>query len=465
MQTNWRTVLLSIAAGALGSALALGQNPSPCPTEVLSTTATMSKDLVCLIPQVYGAGGLVGTGDGGPLDPTMGHSVHFQASSLSSFGPINSEIGIELSQLPLAAPVAGFIFAGGVITPTSTFGPILSDRAETLGKGKVFIGASYQYFNFDKADGVNLRNFNAVFTHELEPLACPEDPNDPLMPCVNGEPLYTQDIVATVNRVDLKVHQITLVGTVGIFDRFDVAIAVPVLDVRMAMASQATIFSFEPAPFMHQFSTATGGDTSVESFAHSSAAEGLGDITFRAKYTVKVYEHAAVAAGADFRLPTGDPKSFLGSGTWGFRPFVIYTAHLSKFSPHMTVGFQGNGESILAGDITAATPIPQHLPDVVSYTGGVDGSITPRFGYAVDLIGQSVLQATRIQPTTFTDYLGNKHANITASSQTIQEFSASAGVKASIAPNLLLTANGLFRLNDAGLHSKTTPLIGLSYVF
>ena len=92
------------------STVALAQ--SPCPTqEILGSAAKRSSDLVCVVPQVYGPGGLVGTDNGGPLTSTKFHEVHFQASSINSFGPINAEIGVQLSQVPLASPVSGFIFA------------------------------------------------------------------------------------------------------------------------------------------------------------------------------------------------------------------------------------------------------------------------------------------------------------------------------------------------------------------
>src|SRR5579871_4298185 len=88
---------------------------SPCPTqELLGSSAKTSSDMLCLIPQVYGAGGLVGSDNGGPLNPTTGHEAHFQASSVSDFRPINAEIGLQLSQVPLAAPVSGVTFQGGV---------------------------------------------------------------------------------------------------------------------------------------------------------------------------------------------------------------------------------------------------------------------------------------------------------------------------------------------------------------
>jgi len=128
---------------------------SPCPTQVLQgSSAKSSSDLLCMIPQQYGAGGLVGSDNGGPLNSTInkGHEAHFQASSVSDFRPINAEIGLQLSQVPLAAPVAGVTFQNGVWQEAVGLGPVLADRAETIGRHAVFLGFNYEYFDFDKAD-------------------------------------------------------------------------------------------------------------------------------------------------------------------------------------------------------------------------------------------------------------------------------------------------------------------------
>jgi hypothetical protein len=185
-------VLIILSQLAL-SASAFAQ--SPCPTQqLLGSGAQRSSDLICVVPQVYGPGGLVGTNNGGPLYPTMFHSVHFQASSVSSLAPVNAEIGVQLSQVPLASPVSGFIFANGVMQEATSFGPVLTDRAETLGKRRVFLGVSYEYFDFDKADNVNLKTFGAVYTHEPEPTVCTTVPSTPCYKAPDGteEPIYTR---------------------------------------------------------------------------------------------------------------------------------------------------------------------------------------------------------------------------------------------------------------------------------
>jgi hypothetical protein len=433
-------------------------------------SAKKSGDLICLVPQIYGAGGLVGNDNGGPLNATTGHEVHFQASALSSFGPINSQIGVELSQLPIATPVAGFLFAGGVLTPTENFGPVLTERAETIGKGKLFIGASYQYFNFDKVDGVNLRNFGIVLTHEQEPTVCPS----PGIQCLDGEPVYTRDVIGTQNRVDLKVHQFTFVGTYGLTDNLDVSIAIPVLNVRMNMNSLATIFNFEAAPTQHAFDPNAPAsnpheryiDASDAIFSNPNTAMGVGDITLRGKYKAwqAADEKSAIAVGLDVRLPSGDSHNFLGSGTWGLRPFLTYTRS-GRFSPHSTVGFQGNGSSVLAGNVTSVPVSKAKLPDIFTYSAGAEFGVIRRLSVASDFIGQVLLSAPQISRSVFTDFVGGVHANVSSTTDTVNEMGIALGGKAEIYRRLLLTGNVLFRVNDAGLHSKPAPLVGLSYTF
>jgi Putative MetA-pathway of phenol degradation len=464
LRSSLSLVLLSLTLSA--AAFALG----PCPTgEILGSAATRSSDLVCTVPQVYGPGGLVGTDNGGPLTSTKFHEVHFQASSINSFGPINAEIGVQLSQVPLASPVSGFIFANGVMQEATSFGPVLADRAETLGRRRIFVGASYEYFDFDKADGVNLKSFGAVFNHEQEPTICATIPSTP---CLGGEPIYTRDIIATQNRIDVKVHQVTLVGTYGLSDRLDISVAVPVVDVRVGMSSNATIFNFEPPPVNHTFAPITDNprETYISPFnailTNSGSTLGIGDLRLRGKYVAwrDAKEKSAVAVGLDLRLPTGDAYNFLGSGTWGIRPFAIYS-YSARVSPHASAGFEGNGNSILAGDVTTEPVTKAKLPDVFTYSVGADASPVRWLGLSADYIGTSLLNASRIETSTYTDFVGNTHQNLNTFVSTVNQSNISAGAKIRPMARLLVTGNVLFRLNDAGLHFKPSPLIGVSYTF
>ena len=460
-------------------AVSFAQEHSPCPTS-LSTGAnppqiSRTGDLICLVPQVYGPSGLVGQNFGGPLNTTSGHSVHFQAAAVNDFGPINSEIGVQLSQLPLASPASGFVFSFnpslGVVTRSAeSFGPILTDRAETIGKKKLFVGVSYQFFNFDQADNVNLRNFGAVLTHEPEPTVCATAPSTPGC-STTGVPTYTHDIVATQNSVSLKVHQVTVVATYGITDRLDISLAVPILEVRMAMYSDANIFNFEPPPTNHAFAVPTTA-SKYENFIsptnalffNGNSARGIGDLVIRGKFLAWKGEHSSVAVGVDGHLPTGDANNFLGAGTWGVRPFVTYT-YSGRVSPHASAGFQGNGDSVLAGNITTQPATNAHLPDILTYSAGVDAGIIRRLSISFDFLGQSLRDAAKVASSTYTDYVGATHSDIATSIGTVNQANIAGGFKANLVRNLLFTGNVLYQTNHAGLHSKPVPLLGLSYTF
>jgi len=473
-----RALGMILSCLVLSSISSLAQGPGP--TAFSTSTANIparSGDLICLVPQVYGGGGLVGSDHGGPLFSTaqFSHAAHFSSSAVQSFSPLNAEIGTQLSQLPFTSPASGFIFSFnpslGVITrETENFGPILTERADTIGKHKLFVGFSYQYFNFDKADGVNLKKFGAVFQHESEAELC--TPGSPLT-CVNGEPAFQQDIIATQNRIDLKVHQVTAVATLGVTNRLDLSVAVPILDVRMSVFSNATINSFEtasdiPPCCVHRFDPASSDahehfvDAAHASFFNNNTSSGIGDVIFRGKFQALKGEKAGLAVGLDVHAPTGDERNFLGSGTWGVRPFAAFS-YAGRISPHASFGYQRNGDSVLAGDVTTDTS--SHLPDIITYSAGADAGVTHRVTLSADFLGQSLVDAKKIASSTFTDAAGATHSNIVTSTATINQASIAVGGKVNPVGRLLITANVLFRVNDAGLHSRPVPLIGVSYTF
>ena len=491
-------VLLAVVL--LSTAL-LGQNVGgPCPTSNSTNQfiPAVSPSLICLVPQVYGPGGLVGADNNGPLGSTnqsssaFKHSVHFQASSLASFSPLTAEIGTQISEIPITSPASGYIFSfnpslGVVSETTQNFGPILTERAETIGRHKLFIGVSYQYFDFDRLDGVSLRNFGAVFHHEPE--ACPSpNPNNITCVTVNGKsvPAITEDFISTQNRIDLKVHQTTLVATYGLTDRLDLSVAVPFLNVRMDVSSDATIQSVElanPANFppccVHRFDNLHPTTTETELFpplggftpayynqaifTNARSAFGLGDVVFRAKFHAWQGEKAGLAVGLDARIPSGNEENFLGSGTWGMRPFVAFS-YLGRVSPHANLGLQVNGNSILAGDVTTDTKA--QLPNVISYAAGADIGIVRRLSLSADFLGQVLQNEKEIfQAQPVPDFTGALHPDIGVSTGTLNQESVAIGGKVSPVGKLLITLNVLFRVNEAGLHYKPAPLIGLSYTF
>ena len=101
----------------------------------------------------------------------------------------------------------------------------------------------------------------------------------------------------------------------------------------------------------------------------------------------------------------------------------------------------------------------------MTYSAGLDAGLTHRLSVGLDYIGQSLVDAKKMASTSFTDFAGTAHSDISTSSDTINQSYISLGGKINPVGRLLVIANILFQVNEAGLHSKPVPLIGLSYTF
>jgi len=193
-------------------------------------------------------------------------------------------------------------------------------------------------------------------------------------------------------------------------------------------------------------------------------ASGIGDITIRMKQAIKRSPRSGFALGLDLRLPSGDEKNLLGTGAPAVQPFVAWSATYGALAPHINVGYQWNGSSILAGDIDAG--VSEDLPDVAVYAVGAVVAVHPRVTLALDVLGRYIIDSPRVRLSDFHALDGRSvFPNITFDTGSINELSSAAGLKINIAGRLLLNTNLLMRLNSAGLRDKISPLVGIEYAF
>src|SRR5947208_3276402 len=102
-------------------------------------------------------------GTAGSDSATALHADHFVPSAVSDNGTLISFIGTAISQnvanLPVSATSGGstFRFEGGVPVPTSRSpGSVFSERAQTLGRGRVFVGANLKRLHLQTPRAVRL---------------------------------------------------------------------------------------------------------------------------------------------------------------------------------------------------------------------------------------------------------------------------------------------------------------------
>ncbi len=126
--------------------------------------------LATLFEDVYGPRGLVLNSDDVQLDGST-HAAHFNSAFQSDFRLVNIALTSQLTSVPLPSPASGFTYkfdpaTGTFVRSTTSFGPILADRAETIGRGRLAFGFTQQFFSFDHLDGVPLTSIPAVFRHD-----------------------------------------------------------------------------------------------------------------------------------------------------------------------------------------------------------------------------------------------------------------------------------------------------------
>jgi hypothetical protein len=230
-------------------------------------------------------------------------------------------------------------------------------------------------------------------------------------------------------------------------------------------ANQSAPLTSTCTGYFHYFDATNAAGSLTKQFSKSSTATGIGDVVFRVKGTFFKRERAAAAIGADVRVPTGDEKNFLGSGAAGFKPFIA-ASYRSRISPHINIGYQFNGSSILAGD--PATGQKARLPNQFFYSFGADAGITKKLTAAIDLLGQHFYGAPGVVKGPFVDWTGASHPEIAQTTPTRHSFNMNdlaVGGKYALAGNLLVTGNLQIKLDDGGLRAKVAPLVGLSYIF
>jgi len=409
-------------------------------------------ELSRIFTELYGPDGLV-VNSLASLAGGVSHSAHFNSGFESEFSQFGTALTGQIVSLPLPAPASGFTYQFdpglGVFTrSTSSFGPILAERADTIGARRVTIGFAYQRLAFDSIENIDLQSVPAVFTHDNAELR-------------GGR----EDVITTVNSIDSKVSRSAAFITYGVTNDLDVSIAVPYITTDIVVTSDATVRRIgTTTPEIHFFRAVDDsiGDRRIyTAFGHAS---GIGDITIRMKQAIKKSPKNGIALGIDLRLPTGDENNLLGTGAPAVQPFAAWSATYGTFAPHINLGYQWNGSSTLAGDIEAG--VSADLPDVAVYALGAVVSVHPRVTLALDVLGRYIIDSPRVRLEDFVALDGHSvFPNIAFDTGSINELSSAVGLKINVAGRLLLNTNLLMRLNSEGLRDKISPLVGIEYAF
>jgi hypothetical protein len=476
------------------------------------------------VPGIYVVPGVYAYNTGTPTDfgtakatgALLTSSNYGQAVPVSALtNTLSASIATQLSVIPVASPASAVITrkdsaSGAELPVSSTLGPIFTERGETIGKHKFYVGISNQDFHFTSLNGQSLRSLQ---------LLAPGGSQTGLT--TNGQTMTTYPVTVDIG-VDVKLGQNVAFLTYGVTDRIDVSLGLPIVHSSISSATyNAQIWvgnglgklsssnpncwcldTFTPGTPPTAASSGLGGLVLPgEINSASGSNSGFGDLLLRFKRTMVRQKNLALAAGADLRLPTGDEKNYLGTGATAIKPFLalsLYTTPFSNgivFSPHANVGWQYSGKSILGGQLSAselnAGPPPSfgipfgsskgYLPDVFSWAIGTEVALGRHHTVVADILGNQIgwdhgisnmMSSTSAGFTPSTSCTTNASqcqtlvpGLVTTGPESVGQYSGAFGYKARIAGDLVGTFNMLVRFDNNGLVSRAVPLFGLSYTF
>jgi hypothetical protein len=456
---------------------------------VPALASAQSTPLAFILPELLGNTITLAPSD---LPDQPNHVAHFRPEFDQLVVPsqVNQALLTLMSTYPIGTPSGGFTYTidpalGTLMRSSESFGPSFAERALTSGRGKVSVGFGYQHAAYDTFEGLNLRQRgpDGITFYIPHTDCCSRGTAQESQPDGSRlSPPFEGDLIQAQVALRMATDQSIIFANYGLFERLDIGVAVPFVRVELDASMLATIqrLSTETEPDVHVFE---GGNPDQRLFQLGGTASGLGDIMLRAKYAFTQRRTVGLAAAIETRLPTGDETNLLGTGGVQTRIFGIASLNRGRFSPHVNVGYTFSTD----GSIPGAT-----LRDEISTAVGFDVAVNPRLTMSLDVLGRTLIDAGRMRltekvyeyalagggsggggggggggrPTTPTvEIRQTTRTELQFEPGDLQLYIGAAGIRFSPWRTLLVSANLLFPLTNAGLRDRVTPVIGVDYVF
>ncbi len=318
-----------------------------------------------VVRDLYGGDGITLEDVGGPFS----HTAHFTAASLESLDDLSSAINSSAGIFSFNSTVTGFTFdieRGVPVRTTESLGPLLAERAPTLGKNKLSFAFSYTRIKFDKLEGDDLDDLELIFQHDdvngdgvLGPLGTPLD--------------FELDQVRVDLDLELEQDLFVFFATYGLGRHWDIGAVVPIVRTEAHAKAQASVVENAVSnPGLHRFDP-VNQDAPADEIERD--ATGLGDVILRSKYNF-LRKHPRIpdlAALGQVKLATGDEDDLMGTGETNVLALLIASRTLVRFTPHVNLGYEWSSDSELSN---------------VRYVGGFDYALHSRLTVAADLLGR-----------------------------------------------------------------------------
>lgn len=344
------------------------------------------------------------------------------------------------STYPVASASSSFtyVYNAELDTPErqpGVAGPIIGERARTLGRGEFDVTATYSYvhlttINGDDLDGlVNHRRVNGRTV---------------IFPVPGGLTLRDGRFanflpVRVTADLDVEAHIVAPSVTYGVSPDLDVNVVLPLLHTKLDVTARTRV----PDPRFERFALVSGDPNAQRgSRSASDEASGVGDLLVRAKQVVLRSAYVDVAAGLGLSLPTGSQDDLQGTGTTRVQPALILShAFADRVEPLMNLGVDCNTDDL--------------EQTVVRWAVGGTAQVVEAFAVALVFLGRHELAAQgRRIPTPFFFQL-ERH----------DQYDASVGLRWHFADAGSVGLNALLPLDRHGFRAEVIPTAEIEYAF
>ncbi len=386
------------------------------------------------------------------------HLAHFTSTSQATLGLLVQQLAPGAADFPAVSTVPGLSFRynselQAFERSSGSLGPVYVERPQTVGRGKLDIGFSYLFQDFDELDGDSLDGLSFRLPHA----DCCGGPGTP------GNPLFETDTADLIfDQFDLESHVLSLYATYGITDRWDVNVLVPIMFTSLEVNARAVLNNptlvdcsqfppgvpCDPTQMVHEFP----GGTNVQQRSIDDDSTGVGDLLLRTKYHILSTNGFNLASGLSLRLPTGDEDDFQGLDDVVLTPYLALSQEWSRFDFHFQAGFDIN-----ADDTERSR---------ARYGIGLTTQLVERLAFLIDIIGSSNLTEQDIS-VTVPVIVGSTEVGRQTITQGLRTdiVDLAIGFKAAFAPSVVGFASVFLPLNDDGLRSDAVPTAGLEVSF
>jgi hypothetical protein len=314
-------------------------------------------------------------------------------------------------------------------------GPILGERARTLGPGKFDLGVSYSFVEPETIDG-----------EPLDDLVNRRLPGDPLLffPVPGGVRLRdgrTSNVLPVRVALDISMtaHIVTPSFTYGVTPDLDVNVTLPLVRTSLRVTARTRV----PDPRRPAFALPPGDPHAKSDVrSESDASEGVGDVLLRAKYVLHRGSPFDLAAGLGLSLPSGSDENFQGTGTTRVQPTLIASR---AFGERLEL-LANLGADIDAGDVDRS---------ILRWAVGGTATIFDPLAASVVFLGRHELgiQSERVRYPFFFQIERSDVVDV------------SVGLRWRFAASGVVSVNALVPINRDGLRADLIPTFQMEYAF